>query len=75
MSATSKRLLPSRIVQARYDVCSRTVKRWVDEGILPPPVVINHRNYFSESEIEQRERDRMAARPQRKTQAPHENGS
>jgi predicted site-specific integrase-resolvase len=54
-----EKLLPTRSLCARYDVASRTVDRWIQAGILPPPVVINHRRYWRESELEENERSRI----------------
>jgi DNA-binding transcriptional MerR regulator len=59
----SKRLLPAKAVCARYgDVCVRTIDRWVITGILPPPLVINHRRYWDEAQLEEREREGMTRR-------------
>jgi DNA-binding transcriptional MerR regulator len=55
----SKRLLPIKPLCARYNVVDRTIDRWVESGILPPPLVINKRRYWDEEELEQRERDGM----------------
>jgi DNA-binding transcriptional MerR regulator len=54
-----KRRLQTRSLCERYDVCGRTIDRWVEQGILPPPLIINRRRYWDEAEIEQRERDGM----------------
>jgi predicted DNA-binding transcriptional regulator AlpA len=57
MSSDSKdRMLPTRSVCERYDVTDRTVDRWVEKGILPPPVRINGLRYWHQHELEQRER-------------------
>jgi DNA-binding transcriptional MerR regulator len=56
----SKRLLPIRATCARYgDVADRTIDRWTQSGILPKPLVINHRRYWDEEELERREREGM----------------
>jgi DNA-binding transcriptional MerR regulator len=60
----SKRLLPIRAMCARYgDVADRTIDRWTAAGILPPPLVINHRRYWDEEELERREREGIGRRP------------
>jgi predicted site-specific integrase-resolvase len=63
MSATKptkkKRLLPTRSICERYDIVDRTVDRWVEAGVLPPPLVIRGRRYWHEDEIEARERAGM----------------
>jgi len=51
--------LTNSMLAARYKVCVRTIKRWVEEGILDQPENINGR-YHDEEKVEQRERDRMA---------------
>jgi DNA-binding transcriptional MerR regulator len=56
------RKLPTRTLCQRYDVSARTIDRWLDAGILPPPMVVNHRRYWDEDELEQLERERMASR-------------
>ena len=50
---SSGRMLPTRVVCKRYDVCTRTIERWVQSDTLnfPKPAVINRRKYFSESEL------------------------
>jgi DNA-binding transcriptional MerR regulator len=54
--------LPVRALCERYAISERTIDRWIEAGILPPPVYINHRRYFDEAELEERERERMARR-------------
>jgi predicted site-specific integrase-resolvase len=57
MSFDSKgRMLPTRLVCARYNIRDRTVDRWLENGILPTPVRINGLRYWREHELEQRER-------------------
>jgi len=57
MSFDSKdRMLPTRLVCARYNITDRTVDRWLENGILPTPVRINGLRYWHEHELEQRER-------------------
>ena len=56
------RQLPARALCERYSVSDRTIDRWLDAGILPPPVYINRRRYWLEEELERCERERMASR-------------
>jgi DNA-binding transcriptional MerR regulator len=45
----------------RYDnSCSTTIRRWVKAGILPPPVYINKRRYWSEKDLDRRDEERKA---------------
>ena len=57
-----KRLLPTSGVCARYDRSSRTIDRWVSEGVIPPPRYIRGLKYWIEEELdrcdEARPRDR-----------------
>jgi DNA-binding transcriptional MerR regulator len=55
----SKKLLPTRALCERYDIVDRTIDRWVEQGILPAPTIINNRRYWPEDEIEKRERAGM----------------
>jgi predicted site-specific integrase-resolvase len=55
----AKKLLPTRALCERYDIVDRTVDRWVAQGILPAPTIINNRRYWPEDEIERRERAGM----------------
>jgi predicted site-specific integrase-resolvase len=57
--------LPTSALCERYSVSDRTIDRWLDAGILPPPVYINRRRYWLEEELERRERERMASRESR----------
>jgi hypothetical protein len=42
----STSLDPTRVIAERHRVCVRTVERWTDAGILPPPVRINGRKFW-----------------------------
>jgi DNA-binding transcriptional MerR regulator len=53
----SDRMLPTRSVCERYNISDRTVDRWLESGILPPPVRINGLRYWRQRELEQRERE------------------
>jgi len=55
------RKLTTTLLQERYGITDRTIDRWVETGVLPQPMRINKRRYWDLEEIEQRERDRMAA--------------
>ena len=56
------RKLRCRDICSRYSIVPRTVDRWMATGVLPPPLVINNVRYWDEAEVEQRERQRLAAR-------------
>jgi hypothetical protein len=55
-----KRLLPTSGVGARYNRSSRTIDRWVREGVIPPPRYIRGLKYWDEEELDRQrgERDR-----------------
>lgn len=57
----SDKLLPVAQLRRRYSVCSRTLDRWLEDGILPQPVRINRYRYWRESDLERFERERMSA--------------
>jgi predicted site-specific integrase-resolvase len=63
-----KRKITKRLVADRHSVCTKTVERWVETGILPKPEIINGRWYFDEASLEQRERDRLVAAQQSTTE-------
>lgn len=54
-----KRKLRTQSLCDRYDITSRTVDRWVQTGILPRPMVINHVRYWDEDEIDRCDEERM----------------
>jgi predicted site-specific integrase-resolvase len=56
------RQLPARALCERYSVSDRTLARWLEAGILPQPIYINHRRYWLEEELERCERERIAGR-------------
>ena len=51
MSDTTKRREPHRELASKHaerrGVSVKTLDRWVEQGILPPPVRINNRKYFN----------------------------
>jgi predicted DNA-binding transcriptional regulator AlpA len=49
-----KKKLPTRRVMERYDVCDRTIDRWVADPHLnfPRPVRIKRRRYWDEDELD-----------------------
>jgi predicted DNA-binding transcriptional regulator AlpA len=47
-----RRLLPTRLVCERYNICDRSVDRWVEKGTLPKPEYINKRRYFDEAALD-----------------------
>ena len=62
MSFDSKdRMLPTRLICARYNVTNRTVDRWEKSGILPTPVRINGVRYWRQHELERRERELLSS--------------
>jgi hypothetical protein len=68
----SKRALRAAQLVHRYGVDPRTITRWKDSGILPPPdLTINGIDYWFEGSIEANERENLSARrkPQTKTAA------
>jgi predicted DNA-binding transcriptional regulator AlpA len=56
MSVSKDRMLPTRLVCERYSITDRTVDRWLEAGVLPPPVRINGLRYWRQRELEQHER-------------------
>jgi hypothetical protein len=61
--APTDQMLPARAVQARYQVCNKTIERWLANSALefPRPITINRRRYFYLSQLEQWERKRAAS--------------
>ena len=52
--------LPAKAVSKRYDISERTVDRWVETQILPTPVYIRGRRYWSSEQLDQRDEARLA---------------
>ena len=63
-TAPHKRLIDRRGVGRRYGgKHPRTVKRWVDRGVLPPPDAhINNRDYWDEDKLDHHDRQLVAER-------------
>jgi hypothetical protein len=57
-----KKLLPARAVATRYDVCMKSLDRWLEEKILPEPVRIRGRRYWYEHDLEKLERASVGSR-------------
>ena len=59
-----KRLIPTRQVGVRYGgKCPRTIQRWVNEGVIPPPdLTIKNRHYWYEDELDRHDRHLVATR-------------
>jgi hypothetical protein len=57
-------LVTTKNVWKRYDVCDRTIDRWVANPAMnfPKPVIINKRRYWRVSELVAWERQRAAGR-------------
>ena len=66
-TSPNRRLLGKRSVGQRYgDKHPRTVKRWVDKGVIPPPDLnINNRDYWYEDRLEEHDRQLVAERASR----------
>jgi predicted DNA-binding transcriptional regulator AlpA len=49
---------------ARFDVCTRSIDRWLDDPDLgfPQPIYINRRRFWDLAEIESWERNRARAK-------------
>lgn len=47
----SDRLVPAADVKRAFSVSGMTLWRWRKAGLLPPPIVINKRNYWHESTL------------------------
>ena len=57
-----RRHLDRRGVGTRYGgKHPRTIKRWKDAGVIPPPdVVVNGREYWDEAKLDHHDRQRVA---------------
>lgn len=53
------KLLHLRAVCIRYGISDRTVDRWVEAGVLPKPVYIRGRRYWSEKSLNERDEARL----------------
>lgn len=65
---SAKRLIGTRAVGQRYGgKHPRTVKRWKDQGVIPPPDLrINGRDYWDETTLDHHDRTLVAAGADRK---------
>jgi DNA-binding transcriptional MerR regulator len=52
--------LDSAAVCERYNISTRTLSRWTDQGLLPAPVYFNRRKYWSREQLETRDKARLA---------------
>ena len=54
---TARKLAARRVCQ-RYDICDRTLDRWVADPKLkfPKPMFVNKRRYFDENELDEFDR-------------------
>ena len=61
---SSRRLIDRRAVGQRYGgKHPRTIKRWVDQGVIPPPDLnIKNRDYWYEDALDRHDRQLVAAR-------------
>jgi hypothetical protein len=61
---SQRRLLSSRAVGQRYGGKStRTIKRWWQQGVIPPPdQTIKNRHYWDEAALDRHDRELVAAR-------------
>jgi len=57
-----RRLLPTSGVCARYNRSSRTIDRWVREGVIPTPRYIRGLKYWIEEELDLCDEARPRAR-------------
>jgi hypothetical protein len=50
--------LPARKVCERYDICDRTLDRWVADPTLnfPKPMIVNRRRYWDQGELDEFDR-------------------
>jgi hypothetical protein len=60
---TARKLAARRVCQ-RYDVCDRTLDRWLADPKLkfPKPMFVNKRRYFDENELDEFDRRQVKAR-------------
>jgi predicted DNA-binding transcriptional regulator AlpA len=47
-----KRYIPMKPVARRYSRDPRTIDRWVQEGVFPPPIYIQKRRLWSEEALD-----------------------
>jgi hypothetical protein len=52
--------LPAEKLRNRYNRSARTIDRWVEVGVLPPPVYIRRRRYWDEEVLNEHDAARQA---------------
>lgn len=64
--------LPTRLVCARYNICERTLARWIERADLgfPAAVKINNKRYWHLEHLQHWERERAAFAARRPMLAP-----
>jgi DNA-binding transcriptional MerR regulator len=61
--APARKYIAKRRVAERYDVTIRTVDRWVEKKVIPPPDLdINNRGYWYEDGLDRHDRQCVAER-------------
>jgi hypothetical protein len=50
----------TRDLATEYGVTTRTIERWREVGILPPPIIINGYSYWTDDDLDELERSRRA---------------
>jgi DNA-binding transcriptional MerR regulator len=56
----SNKFLNSRMLCERYGVVARTLDRWQETGIIPPPIRINNVKYWDAAQVDQYDEQRAA---------------
>jgi DNA-binding transcriptional MerR regulator len=51
----------ARDVADEFNVTVRTIDRWVEQGILPPPITINKTRYWTRADLNSLERRERAS--------------
>jgi predicted DNA-binding transcriptional regulator AlpA len=63
MENNADEFLTTKHVRARYGGKSdKTIDRWIAQGVLPPPLIINGRRHWRRSDLEHAERAGMNRR-------------
>ena len=59
---TGRKYIGKRGVAERYDVTTRTITRWIEAGVLPPPDLrIRDRGYWDEAGLDRHDRASVVA--------------